>query len=239
MIERATTADPALRKLLESHPKVASVEAGGERALRYWNDGRERQVFVGIASEPLRGLVELMDNNPLVCSERMSVPDAASTLALIALGPLASAGLILERPSMLASCEADADVMSSFLAPEGWDQGVSLLSNAMDMGGAVAITAICAIPTPERLEDIDELYRERFSRSLYVREEPADGDWHVNLVLGQPFALYRLRIAPDDPSSLLTIQVMADRDGKCGAAQVVHAMNIMCGFEESLGIDAA
>jgi N-acetyl-gamma-glutamylphosphate reductase len=29
---------------------------------------------------------------------------------------------------------------------------------------------------------------------------------------------------------------MADRNGKCGAAQVVHAMNVMCGFEESLGI---
>jgi hypothetical protein len=29
---------------------------------------------------------------------------------------------------------------------------------------------------------------------------------------------------------------MSDRDGKCGAAQFVHALNIMCGFEESLGI---
>jgi N-acetyl-gamma-glutamylphosphate reductase len=29
---------------------------------------------------------------------------------------------------------------------------------------------------------------------------------------------------------------MADRDGKAGAAQVVHALNVMCGFEESLGI---
>jgi N-acetyl-gamma-glutamylphosphate reductase len=36
--------------------------------------------------------------------------------------------------------------------------------------------------------------------------------------------------------SLLTVQVMIDRNGKGGAAQVVHAFNVMNGFEESLGI---
>jgi N-acetyl-gamma-glutamylphosphate reductase len=29
---------------------------------------------------------------------------------------------------------------------------------------------------------------------------------------------------------------MADVDGKCGAGQVVYAMNVMCGFEECLGL---
>jgi N-acetyl-gamma-glutamylphosphate reductase len=29
---------------------------------------------------------------------------------------------------------------------------------------------------------------------------------------------------------------MADINGKIGAAQYVHMMNVMCGFEESLGI---
>jgi N-acetyl-gamma-glutamylphosphate reductase len=49
--------------------------------------------------------------------------------------------------------------------------------------------------------------------------------------------VYRLRVTPNDNASLLTIQVLADRDGKCGAAQVVHMMNVMAGFEETLGLE--
>jgi N-acetyl-gamma-glutamylphosphate reductase len=56
------------------------------------------------------------------------------------------------------------------------------------------------------------------------------------LVAGKPFSAYRLRVVPDEPNSLLTVRLLSDPLGKCGAAQVVHAMNVMCGFEESLGI---
>jgi hypothetical protein len=58
--------------------------------------------------------------------------------------------------------------------------------------------------------------------------------WDKGLVEGEPFALYRLSLMHDQPESLLKIQVIADKDGKCGAAQIVHAFNVMCGFEESL-----
>ena len=58
----------------------------------------------------------------------------------------------------------------------------------------------------------------------------------VRQVLGRPEARYRLTLAPDSPHSLLTIRVLADFNGKVGASQVIHAMNVMCGFEESLGI---
>ena len=59
----------------------------------------------------------------------------------------------------------------------------------------------------------------------------------LDTVRGKPFAVYRLRFAPDESKSLLTVQVMADSRGKCGAGQVVHALNVMCGFEESLGVE--
>ena len=104
-----------------------------------------------------------------------------------------------------------------------------------DLDGVVAATVVVAIKTPERLEEVDEMYEERYGHSFYVRRDE-ESTWHVSLVKDKPHALYRLRIAPDQPASLLTIQVMADLNGKCGAAQVVHAMNIMAGFEESLGL---
>ena len=63
-------------------------------------------------------------------------------------------------------------------------------------------------------------------------------DWLVSVIEHQPFAVYRLRVTPGPETSLLTIQVMADKDGKCGAAQVVHVMNVMCGFEECEGLSA-
>jgi len=61
--------------------------------------------------------------------------------------------------------------------------------------------------------------------------------WDPSLVARKAAAAYRLSFAADDPTSLLTVRIMADKDGKCGSAQVVHAMNVMCGFEETLGID--
>jgi N-acetyl-gamma-glutamylphosphate reductase len=103
------------------------------------------------------------------------------------------------------------------------------------LAGVVVATVIAAIQTPPRLQDIDDLYEERFGRSFFVQRQDS-GDWDVKLVLGTQNAVYRLRIAPDEPQSLLTIQVMADENGKCGAGALVHAMNVMAGFEESLGL---
>jgi N-acetyl-gamma-glutamylphosphate reductase len=103
------------------------------------------------------------------------------------------------------------------------------------MKRAVAANVVALIATPENWGDIDGLYRECYSHSFYVREHTGD-DWDVALVSGRPYALYSLSYTPGEGSSLLTIKVMADCDGKCGAAQVVHAMNLMCGFEESTGI---
>lgn len=137
---------------------------------------------------------------------------------------------------MLVSIASSEEEIAPFLEPLGWAEGLTLVGEEADLGGAVAATVICAVRTPERLEDLDDLYEERYGRTFYMRRDES-AEWHVNLVLGQPFALYRLRIAPDEPNSLLTIQIMADAEGKCGAAQLVHAMNVMCGFEESLGLE--
>lgn len=238
---RAIAGDvPLLRDRLSGHPLVALQAGTTEHALEFWQGDWNRFVCVG-RRDGLRGLVELMDNNPMVCADSMSVPDAASTLALIAVGPLIRAGTLVEPPTLMFSFPADEKQVDSYLETEGWTHGATVAEVHQSLGSVLALRAICAVRTEgdpaaaTPFSEIDELYEEAFGRSFFVRRDETS-PWDTELVSGKPFAAYRLSIAPDSPTSLLTVQVMADRDGKCGAGQVVHAMNVMAGLEESLGV---
>lgn len=227
--------DPALAARLSRHPMVDLEDGlpGGD--LTFWQGDWRRTVVSGRPTE-VRGLVELMDNNPMVCADEVSVPSPAGTLALIALGPLARGNLIVEAPVLRTNAPGDAGIAGEELATEGWPGGLLFEYEERDLAGVLSAHAIVEIPTPEVWSEIDELYEEAYGRSLYVvRDE--ESAWHVDLVRDRPFAAYRLAYTPGEVRSLLTIQAMADRDGKCGSAQIVHALNLMAGFEESLGID--
>jgi N-acetyl-gamma-glutamylphosphate reductase len=213
------------------------VTASGHVGLTFTVNGRTREVLVAASEAEVYGLVELVDNNPLVCAEVASVPSAAGTLALIALGPLASAGILVEPPTFLVSIPAVETDIQAALATEHWQQGATVHVEVKDLDGVAAATAMAVIATPDDLSEIDDLYEERFARSFFVeREEHLP--WDPALVRQTPRAVYKLAITPDAPHSLMTINVMADLEGKCGACQIVHAMNVMCGFEEGLGIRA-
>ena len=225
----ASTSDLQILNLLRKHPKVDSAE-GDESGIRFGS----RYLSVGRAPTGIAGLVELMDNNPLVCTDEAAVPPPLATLALIALGPIVQAGILIEPPSILANVPDDG--VAEWLKTIDWHDGATIhTESAPGAEHIVAATILAAVKTPQQLEEIDEIYEERFSRSFFVRRVE-DGDWDPTLVAGQPFAAYRLQISPDSPNSLLSIRVIADPNGKCGAAQAVHAFNVMAGFEESLGI---
>jgi len=199
--------------------------------------GRRRRLVIGPpAPLAVGGLVELMDNNPLVCADEASVPDPAATLGLIALGPLIRAGLMVEPPVLQFSFEVDFQPLAAEIAAWGWDGEIIATAEAQELGDVLSLNALVEIDTPADWNAIDDLFHESYGRSFFVRES-AGGDWDTQLVAGKPWAVYRLRITPDEPRSLLTIQVMADRDGKCGSAQAIHAFNVMAGFEESLGLE--
>lgn len=72
--------------------------------------------------------------------------------------------------------------------------------------------------------DIEELYDEAYGRSfLAMRAEcahPLAASYSVDSREGAPVVRFASR-----------------REGKAGAAQVVQALNVMAGFEDSLGID--
>jgi len=234
-IDWASAPDEATERLLLAHPCVTQVVSDDSGVFTFTHDQWSREILIGNTLDAPSGLLELIDNNPIVCADRIGVPTAAGTLALIALGPIVQAGLLIESPTMLTNAPGTSDSVGPELLSIDWSQGITFEHQEVDLGSVYAATVIAAISTPEDLDDIDDIYEERFGRSLFVRRDEAS-EWDVSLVRGKPFALYRLRIAADQPYSLLTVQVMADRDGKCGASQLVHAMNVMCGYEESLGI---
>ena len=234
MLKVSCPPDPALVRLLSRHPRV-KLASEHSAHVEIDQDGWQRTLAVGNPNIEVAGLVELMDNNPMVCGDAVSVPGPVATLALVALGPLVRAGILLEEPVMQVGGASEGEDVDGFLKTMAWDQGVAVSYGNEDFGGVVAANVVAEIATPGNWEEIDELFRECYARSFYV-EESTDAPWDISLVKGTPMALYRLAYTPGDASSLLTVQVMADREGKCGATQVVHALNVMCGFEECDGI---
>lgn len=232
---KATSNIAAVQRLLTSHPLVdPQSEAHTGSALSFDQDGWKRRIFIGDATVQTAGLIETMDNNPMVCADEVGVPGPAATLALIALEPLVHAGLLLEEPVVQIAGTVNEDI-EPFLRKIGWEKGAVMSFGNEDLGSAVALNAIALVSGECSQEDLLQLYRECFSRSIYVRENTTD-PWDVSLVTGKPFACYRVTVGEPDRTRLVTVRVVADRDGKAGAAQVVHAMNVMCGFEECAGI---
>lgn len=236
---RFTSAIPALSELLERHPQVA-VEAGEtapQEAINFSQGSWERSV--DIVPSGTAGLIELMDNNPMVCSDRVGIPSPSGTLALIAVGPLIRAGLLVEAPTLMFGFDVTEEMETeSWLQTMDWHEGASVVGAPQDTGSVLALTAMAVIDTTAfapNYEVIDELYEESYGRSFFVHEA-GNEPWDTSLVADKAHAVYRLGITPDAPYSLLRIQVMADKDGKCGAKQFVHAMNVMAGLEESIGI---
>jgi len=224
-----------LTALIERHPHISLRGDTQDAALVLRQNGHSRNIYVDRPGVELSGLVEVIDNNPLVCASEFSLPSPEGTLALIALGPLIKAGILAEQPTALFSFPADRDAANRSLIGAGWQEGIVCDTAESDFGSVLSGVFMAVINTPQDESDIDALYDEVFGRAFYVRRDETS-KWSPDLVREEPFAVYSLRIAPDNPTSLLTVRVLADRTGKCGAAQIVHAMNVMCGFEESLGI---
>lgn len=232
MVRVGRPSDPTLAALLAGHPGIV-IEGERGDGLHFWQEGRERSVVVGDTSAEVYGLVELIDNNPMVCADRVSVPGLVATLASIAFGPLVRAGLVTEQPSLLLGSHEHLGELEDALVSLGWDHGAVVADVGADPGDVVTARALVMVPTPEDFADLDALFEEAYGRSLYVQLrdtfEPAE-------TAGRPFAVCSLAVTPDEPVSLLSVSVALDRRGKGGAAQMVHAFNVAAGFEESLGI---
>lgn len=228
-IETASSADPLVRSLLEKHPRIDRVLPGDTPGIEFVQSGWRRRVLAG-GSSAWMGLPELVDNNPLVCADEFSVPGPLATLAAIAIRPLVTAGLLVDAPVVISNIEPESDDLSAYVGSD-----ILVQVDTVDLGSVAAITTLAEIGHVEDPDELDELFSECYGRSHFVRL--CADEWDTSFVLGKPHAAYRLRISPGDSTSILGIQVMADKQGKCGATQLVHAMNVMAGFEESLALD--
>lgn len=233
MIDVVPPRDPKLASYLARHPGVRLTDEPPRDGLCFRQGPWERWAWSGRPDVRPFGLVELMDNNPLVCADQASAPDAAGTLALIALGPAIKAGLLAAAPALITNAPVDSGLLEQALASENWTGGAVLSAEERDLGSVYALTALIEVRDVEDPAEIEGLYEECFGRSFFVRRVE---EWHTGLVAGQPHAVYRLALTDEGDPALLRVQAMADRDGKCGAAQLVHLMNVMAGFEESSGL---
>ncbi len=230
-----------LRDHLAAHPAVALdhfEEAEAER-INFTSGEWHRETVVGCSSiDGPYGLVELMDNNPLVCADRASCPGPAATLALIGLGPLIRGGLLVERPSVLFSFDGDYDEVDAALGSMEWQQGATCAGEPAPFAGVLSATCLAAVRVPESAEEIDELYDEAYGRSFFVKGA-ASNSLDLERLRGAAHAEYALALTEGiDGLGMLRIQVLAHSDGKCGASQLVHMFNVMAGFEEDLGINS-
>jgi N-acetyl-gamma-glutamylphosphate reductase len=226
---------PGLSGLLARHPRVTVAGGTTSADLEFVDGGRRRSVRTG-CTDGVFGLLELMDNNPLVCADEVGVPDTLSTLAAIALAPLIRAGLLFEKPVVISGDAGSTEEVERTLFTLGWHEGVTLQTTEAVLPCAAA-TVMAIVICPDDLDDLDDLYDEAYGRSFFVRRDEVS-EWVPELVLGRPHAAFRLSLTPGGARCLLTIRVLADFQGKCGAAQIVHAMNLMAGFEETLGLEA-
>lgn len=236
LVTVAQTCDKTILRLLTAHPKVSAATTGPN--LLDFNIGPwpRRIIRQGLPpTDGLCGLVELVDNNPMVCADEFILPSIGASLALIALGPVALTDIIVESPTIIANVVLNDSEIALALAEMGWTGGVVTHHEELPGVNVAATTVMVAIRSPESLDEIREAFDERFGRSFYVKESVQE-PWDQGLVFAKPEARYRLSLALDTPNSLLTIRVVADYNGKVGAGQVIHAMNVMCGFEESLGV---
>lgn len=224
-----------LRALLERHPGVdLGVWVPSDRlGMRFLEGGMEREVLQGcVASDGTYGLIELMDNNPLVCAKHGSIPGALATLGLTCLGPLARAEMLAGTPNVAPSFEDDGAELAAALQLEGFSGAVQVTPSTGERRGLLSVR--CTVPLRSRsLAEVEELFSELYGRSFFLRPAKVLAD---NQILGTPFATYSFDAALLESQGVLEIRAAADADGKCGAAQMVHMFNVMAGYEEDLGL---
>ncbi|HLP00150.1 MAG TPA: hypothetical protein VK171_16255, partial [Fimbriimonas sp.] len=182
-----STRHSELADRLRHHPMVAKVsesnfdlEFGG------------RTVSIGSGGE-VTGVVELMDNNPLVCADHASTPNIEGTLATLALGPILLSGLVTEPPVVLFSFEADEASVNEALASVEYHQPVTFGCDPHDLGSVRGIYCIAKIKPLTDFDELDAIYSERYEKSFFMRLATA-AEWDTQLVSGKSFAAYRLEI---------------------------------------------
>jgi hypothetical protein len=221
-----------LEPFVASHPFLELVGEAVDADLQFGQGHTDRTLSARFGPDPA-GILEVMDNNPLVCAQHAYVPVGADALCLYALAPVCLAGLVTQPPVIMTS-QRTSHELDDWLRHVHCPEGAIVEVDDPRLETVIAVNVLVAVQLDHNFEILDAIYAERYERSFFVREQ--SGEWDTRLVAGSPYVAYRLAVTPGEGTSLLRVQVMADRGGKAGPTQLVQTLNVMCGFEESLGI---
>jgi hypothetical protein len=218
---QVATANPVVAAMLARHP---GVELAGEckpgEVLAWQGQTTRRRIVEPGAGAGLSGLVETMDNNPLVCAESFELPDAATTLALLAVAPAVRAGLVAGPVRFVFRPDLGGG------GPGAAALGVEKFESRGEPGAEPpSVEAWFDMPGPSGPQDLDEALQEAYGRAVFVRIGGGDPS-------GRPWASVEGKVDGREAC----VVARADRRGKLGEAQAVHVFNVMAGFPESLGV---
>lgn len=102
-IDRASSKNPAIRELLNQHPQVGLVSEGNEW-LEFEVDSWNRKIYVD-ENCGSKGILELIDNNPLLCADEFLLTGKSHLLSTLAFAPLDRVALgytvetVIDQPS--------------------------------------------------------------------------------------------------------------------------------------------
>lgn len=216
-----TVADPGLAAAFSRHPEIRLEAGEPTRGEASWKQGTWARSIARGSDAEVRGLVEVIDNNPMVCCDDFATPGPMATVALLALAPAARASM-LGSPVRLAFSHDPEPSLSGFLD----EAGISQWHGEASGGGKVCRASARFTPSQgSSRSDLEAAYAEYYDRAFFVRTGQADPT-------GSASGYVWLKFDGDD----VLASAAADAQGKAGAAQVVHAFNVMCGFVESLGV---
>ncbi len=143
-------------------------------------------------------------------------PTAEFQLTVLALWPLALAGLVLEPPVVMVDRVTHEEEFER-LSELGWPHGVDLMP--MDSDPMESVRAINLIAHIKKLPDpslLDQLYATAYQQASEIRNED-EGDWSPDIVRGRSNLAYRLRYSPGEDTDLLTSQWLGEEGGRLGA----------------------
>lgn len=227
MITIQSSGDPKFEELIQNHPRFDYREGLPDRI-----EFDSRMILLsGDPVEPF-GLIELMDNNPLVCANVASLPPSDATLMLMALGPMFRAGLPIEPPVFRTTAPKSSSSLTKWLDTPN---EIPVDYESVEPSDWLFGHAICLVKNVVDWREIDNLYADSYDRTFYVSVVP-DIRTEVKKNQFSPNGFVQLTMTPGEDESLISIHVAGHKNGKCGACQKLQMLNIMCGLEEFLGI---
>jgi hypothetical protein len=228
---------PGLGDLVKAHPRVERSQPHSPYALEFTQSGRNRRITIGCKPQLQLGIVEIVDNNPLICADEVWLPRPSSTLVLLAAMPWVRAGLLRSIRSVEIESPTEKPEVLQCLNAIGVDGEIEVIPRTHCLQEVLEVSVLMTMKLGLRSDEVEEVFNSIYGNSFFVRSF-SDRD-RTNQVHNTAIAGYTWNLVETQGVQEIAVIIAADRNGKCGASQIVHTMNVMAGYEESLGIDSS